>query len=107
MAFIMKKNDTLPWLRATLRQGNAEPIDLTEADIVKFIAKSQGVTKLITKTALIVDAVSGLVEVRFAASDTDVAGTFDCEFEITWEPGYLQTVPNDGYFNIVIVQDLG
>lgn len=108
MAYIIKKGDTLPWLRATLRQGNGDPIDLTDAEVIKFIAKSKGTPpKVINKTVLVIDAASGLIEVSWSSSDTDTAATFDCEFEITWDPGFLQTVPNDGYFTIVISPDLG
>lgn len=105
MALVIKKNDTLPWLRAILRQGNNDPIDLTTADSVKFLAKSGD--KVISKSAAIIDALSGIVEVVWSPADTDTAGQFKCEFEITWDPGYIQTVPNDGYFQMVITEDLG
>ncbi len=107
--FILKKHDTLPWLRATLlTEGNA--IDLTTADSVKFLAKQadeKNNPKLMDKPAAITDAAAGSVQVVWGPADTDTAGTFNCEFEITWDPGYIQTIPNDGYFILVIHEDLG
>jgi hypothetical protein len=57
-------------------------------------------------TCVITDAVNGQVQYLWQAGDTDIAGTFEVEFEILWGTE-VQTVPNDSYIAIKIVPDLG
>jgi hypothetical protein len=44
---------------------------------------------------------------RQARCATSEAGQFDAEFEIEWDDGRKQTVPNRGYLKIYIDEDLG
>jgi hypothetical protein len=106
----IKRHDTYPALKATLEQTNEagvkEPIDLSTAVKVTLIMKS-GAT-LVEGVCTITNAKLGKVEYTFLAKDTEVAGTFNLEFEIDWGGGVkLETVPNEGYREIAIEPDLG
>ena len=39
--------------------------------------------------------------------DTDTAGTFQGEFEVTYTSGEIETFPNDGYIGIEVLADIG
>jgi hypothetical protein len=105
----IKQGDRLPKLRATLQQGTPPAaIDLTTAVAVKFQMRlvSNPATVKGPGACTIVTAASGIVEYAWGASDTDTAGTWEAEFEIEWSGGLKETVPNDGYFTVTIVDDI-
>lgn len=110
--FIIKRNDTLPKLAATLTTDGAA-YNLTGAS-VKLIMKVEGATTpKVNSAATIVDASAGKVEYLWddVAGDTDTEGLYDCEFEVTDANGDILTFPNgaDGtnYFTVEIKEDLG
>lgn len=106
--FTIKQNDTRPYLVAALQDNNAA-INLTSATSVKFIMRQQGSigAPKISSAATFLDRPTGQVQYAWVASNTDTVGDFNGEFEITWNDGGIETVPNDGYFTISIVDDLG
>lgn len=106
MSFYIKRNDTAPPLEAQLidAEGNAINLDMCG---VRFIMRDGFGRMNVNRPATIVDATQGLVRVDWQEGDTSVAGVMKCEFEITFTDGRIMTVPNDGYFLINIVEDLG
>ena len=106
MSFYIKRNDTAPSLEAQLIDAEGKPINLDMCG-VRFLMKDRFGRVNINRPATIVDAEQGLVRVDWEAGDTSVAGMMKCEFEITFTDGKVLTVPNDGYFLIHIVEDLG
>lgn len=105
-----KQADTWPPLQRQLKQnvdGVVSLVDLSTATVVKFIAKSQDGLTTITNTGTFVDKPNGIVQFTFAGTDLAVVGTYNCEIEITWGAGQYETFPNDSYFTMLIVADLG
>lgn len=105
----IKKDDTRPVIQRYLIQnidGATSPITLTTASSVRFIMKKSG-WPAVEGVASIVTAASACVAYKWATGDTASAGLYDAEFEVTWADGGYETVPNDGYFSIEIVEDLG
>lgn len=102
--FYIKRGDLLPSVEAALRTITREPIDLTPATGVRFLC-SNGVAS----PAVIVDTTGGLVRYDWDTDETDTAGVFNAEFEITWGDGRKQTVPNgqNDYIKVIITADLG
>ncbi len=98
--FYIKKGDTAPPLRVFLRQRDGSPITLDTA-VVKFHMNNG---KVASGTVTILDADLGKVEYSWQAADTDTAGSFSGEFEIT-DGGKDQTVPSNGYITIKILDD--
>lgn len=41
-----------------------------------------------------------------SAADVNASGHFHAEFEVTFAGGEVTTVPNDGYFSLVMIGDL-
>lgn len=110
--FYLKRGDTMPYLVATLSDDSG-PVDLTDAT-VKFVlrhARTRCATSepalLFKKPAVVADAASGIVRYEWADGDTDVAGQFDGEFEVTFAAGGRWTFPSSGYIPVSIGADLG
>jgi hypothetical protein len=85
------------------------PINLTAATSIKFLMREAGTTgtpKVNVVMTVVGAASAGRVQHNWGASDTDTVGAFDVEFEILWADGTLETVPNDGYLSVVVVDDL-
>lgn len=110
MAFTIKQGDSAPNLRATLVNADTTPIDLTTAIGVSLIVKIKGAADTdppyFDNPCDITDALAGEVEYDWDIADTASIGEYNGEFEIDWGGGDLQTVPNDKYFDIIIVADL-
>lgn len=104
--FTLKQHDTWPPLDAALVDANG-PINLTTAASVKLILKTASGSTQIIGTCSIVSAVAGTVRYLWQTSDTASVNTFNAEFEITWNDGKIETVPNSGYFEVAVVADLG
>lgn len=102
--YTIKQHDNYPPLVLTLTDQNG-PINLSTATTVKLILKSG--TTTITGNTVITTPTSGVVTYNWAAGNTDVVGQYDGEVEITWNTGKVETVPNDSYFSITVMPDLG
>lgn len=109
--FTIKRGDRLPVLEAVCIDKDTDPdtpVDLTSAASVKFIMRKQGSsTTKVSATATFGNRPDGEVYYEWAANDTDTAGDFDGEFELTWSDGKVQTFPNNGHIRIKIRGDLG
>jgi hypothetical protein len=112
--FTMKRNDTRPKFKSRLTQ--ADPlapetqisVDLTAATAVKFIMREEssvGSAK-VNAAAVITDAANGRVEYTWTTGDTDTAGTYNAEWEVSWG-GDKQTFPSEGYLVVIVEDDLG
>lgn len=109
--FQLQRHDRLPSIQATL---NA---DLTAAASVKFIMRKSSAdwvpdftgstTTKVNATATIVTPASGVVRYDWLATDTDTAGTFVGQWQVTWTAGSKpQTFPTTTYHTILIRADL-
>ncbi len=98
--FYIKKGDTAPPLRVFLRQKDGTAIGLGTATVVFHMGDGKVASGSVTK----LDASAGKVEYAWQAADTDTAGEFKSEFEIT-DGGKDQTVPSNGYILIRVLDD--
>lgn len=103
--FTIKANDTYPPIELTLTD-QAGAIDLTTADVVRLLLKSATLS-IVTGPVTIVDAVAGKISYTWEADDLLQVGAYRGEVEITWDPGVIETIPNDGYFTVDVLEDLG
>ncbi len=106
MAFRIKTNDTSPKLAVTLEDALGNPIGLAGC-AARFHMKAFGASSLkIDDVASIEDDVNGIVEYAWQVGDTDTAGTYYGEIEVTYADNTVETFPNNGYFTIIIKEDL-
>jgi hypothetical protein len=50
---------------------------------------------------------AGEVWMVWAPGETDAAGFYQAEFEVTYQDGKRETFPNNGYISLLIQNDLG
>lgn len=102
--FYIKKNDTSPSLVYVLRPTT---VDLTGADVV-FNMRASDRTMKISRAPAVIVIESGTPTVRYdwQTGDTDTAGQFLFEFEVTYSSGAIETFRNDGYDTVLIREDL-
>lgn len=106
MIVTMKQGDTYPFLRAYLHMATGKAIRLSGAS-VRLVVKDDKDNIKISKSANIMDEEKGYVEYRWSSADTSTPGVYRGEFEVTLQNGSIVSVPNDGYFTINIVKELG
>lgn len=105
----IKQGDLVPAATATLMQqvgtATATPIDLTTASSVKFAMRDRAGVIKVDAAGTIVSAAAGTVKYQWTGTDTDTAGNYDMEWQITWPAG-KQTVPGAGYDTVCIGDDI-
>lgn len=102
----IKRNDTTNALQATLQDADGVAVNLTGATVkFKMRLASSRVTK-VDASATIVTAASGIVKYTWQTGDTDTAGNYEGEFEVTYTDNTIQTFPNDSYIKIQIKEDV-
>ena len=99
--FCIKQNDTRPIIQATLTG-----IDLTGAT-ARFLMRLRGdkSSKVATTATISDNGPPGVVRYNWASGDTDTAGIYEGEFEITFSGGLIETYPNGEYIRITILED--
>lgn len=107
--FTIKRDDTLPAIQATLTDSSdpAVAVNLAGAS-VRFVMRDKATqTEKTDAVATIVTAASGIVKYQWVAADTDTAGAYQAEWEVTFAGGAVETFPNYKHMNIKIFEDIG
>lgn len=104
--YTIKEGDTRPTLRAALYDPNGVAVNLAGAT-VRFAMGVQPGSPLVAAPATIVDAANGIVEYAWVAGNTDTAGTFYGEFQVTFGDLTVESFPNDGYIQILVKAEMG
>lgn len=102
--FQLKEGDTSPSISYELTPTT---VDLTGASVVFNMTTRRGVVK-VSRAAATVTTPTGTPTVQYdwIAADTDTAGTYRAEFEVTYGDGSIETFPNTGFLTISITKDL-
>jgi len=107
MTFYIKQNDTAPALRATLKDGDENVVDLTDASVRFHMKAIDGSTvKTDDVASIVTPATDGVVQYNWIADDTDTVGSFHAEFEVTYSDTTVETFPNNGYIRVEITDDI-
>jgi hypothetical protein len=103
---IIKRGDTHNCIKAVLKGANGSVVDLTGCS-VKFHMAPLRQPAIVSRATHIEDAEAGEVWVVWAPGETDAAGFYQAEFEVTYQDGKRETFPNNGYISLLIQNDLG
>lgn len=105
--FYIKEGDTSPAIEYALTPTD---IVLTAASVVLNMKDRRGNVKVSRQAGTITDdgAASDTPKVQYdwASADTDTAGTYYAEFEVTYADATVETFPNDGFITVVIKKDI-
>jgi hypothetical protein len=106
MTFYVKQNDTSPAMLATLQDANGTAVSLVGAT-VRFHMRQIGRSDVVVDApAIIVTPLEGLVRYDWIAADTNIIGSYQAEFEVTYADASVETFPNDSYIAVEIIDDI-
>lgn len=104
--FFIKRGDTGPDLQRQLLDESGNPLNLSSATVRFNMQLKGGAVAISRAAATIVNASTGIVKYSWQAGDTDTAGSYEGEFEITYPDSSVETVPNYGMIEITITADI-
>lgn len=111
--YTFKAGDTKP-LRVTLQRADRSAIPLAGATVTfEMDGAVAGLPTVIGAATILEGTVNpdsltgalfprGMVEYRWVAGQTDVRGLYRAVWRILDAAGDLETVPNEGYFSVII-----
>jgi hypothetical protein len=102
--FYIKTGDLLPVIRAQLTGSGGKPQKLTGAAVEFHMRDALGVLK-VNANATVESAARGVVSYAWQAADTDTAGTYIAEFEVS-VAGKAMTFPNDGDITVIVADEV-
>ena len=103
----LKRNDTLPSLTVTLSDSDGVALNLSAVSGISFTMKDidSDDLKINSAAATIENAAKGQVFYNFSSADTNLAGTYQAEFELNYIVANKLSVPVQGALTIVILED--
>lgn len=109
--FDIKQGDLGPSLEFTCQDATGAAV-LIQSYPVRFIMRSQktGIVKVSADAQNLDDGTAnnrGKGRYDWQAGDTDTAGLYDCEVQVTFPGSKPQTFPNGGYKTVRVWDDLG
>ena len=105
-SFNIKQNDTSPTLSVIIADSTGTAISLASASVVFKMRAVNSTSLKVNASATITNASNGAVSYTFSASDTNTAGLYQGEFQVTYSGGLIETFPNSEYISINILDDL-
>lgn len=103
--FYIKQGDSTPALEVILRDEDGVPVNLTGAT-VEFHMETLAGAIVINRAASVTDPTLGRVSVIWQAGDTANEGTYNAEFEVTFNSGAVQTFPNDRHMTVEVFEQI-
>lgn len=113
--FTIKTHDTAPFIAQTLLDYAGNPVDIAGASVI-FVMSTFGEAPgyVLSETASndqtadhLTDGTTGYVSYEWQDGDTEVAGSYVAEWEVTFLDGEVETFPNGGHVDIAIEEHLG
>lgn len=106
MSFVIKRNDLSPSILVTLYDGDGVVQDITGNNGVRFHMRDADGTVVIDAAMTVVSASGGQVRYDWVSGDTDTAGSYEAEVEVTYADNKPETFPNSGYIAIQMDADI-
>lgn len=107
---VVKQHDTYPPLRFKVQDEDGL-IPLSAAESIRLILTGPNSIQGTVQPIEPPDVDGFNASFAWSAGQTDLAGLYQGEIEITWDssstPPAVETVPNSGSFQLIIESDLG
>ena len=105
--FQIKRDATQPFLRVEFLDGNGSAVDLTNASNIyfKLATNDNQYTPVFSGNATITGSTAGLLDYRWASTDTARSGLYLGEFVTTFTDGTKLTLPTDHSLYVYISED--
>ena len=106
--FVIKRHSQRPSLRMYVKNTITDgPFDFTGATAVKFAMKDSSGNLVFSNPAVIESpSTSGYLRYNWGATDTQTAGEFRAEFDVSYGVGDKLTVPVKGNILVKIYEDV-
>lgn len=102
---VVKKGDRRPAVTATAKDAAGVVIDLTGATAKFIMFDWNGLVKVNAAATILAPATDGKLQYDWVAADTDTAGAYRAEFEVTFSDGKKMTVPNADFIHVHVVRE--
>jgi len=105
--FYIKQNDTLPVIKAVLKDASGNIVDLGNASGIRFhLSTSKNVNLIDAEAGMEGNGSTGVALYNWVIGNTALAGSFKAEFEVTFTGGGIETFPNNSFISVVIEKEL-
>lgn len=109
--FIIKRNDTFPTLTINVKTrgefNQVIPYNLSAVTACTFsMSDLSGNLKISSSQATVLVASAGTIQYSWTTENTDTSGKYNGEFELEFTGGDIMSIPNLGYINIEIIDDI-
>ena len=106
--YYIKQGDYGQTITATCKDSAGTAVDISAAAEVRFHMGAEGSTATVDAAATNLDTGAGTrgqVSYTFVDGDTDDAGDYRAEFEVTWATAVI-TFPNDSYITVKVSDEV-
>lgn len=105
--FSIKRQATRPYIRVIVKDVDGNAFDFTGALSATFLMYDREGTQIVSSAAIIESPpTNGILKYQWADGDTDDAGEYRAEFDVSYGAGDTLTVPVRGNILIKIYEDL-
>jgi hypothetical protein len=101
----VKRNDLAPSVVGTLTNADGTVVNLTGSTVRFKMRDNRGQLK-VNALATVTSPAAGAVSYDWVLGDTDTAGPFQAELEVTLPSGKVETFPNRGFIPVLIDEDV-
>lgn len=111
MTFTIKRGDTSPAIAYRLIGADGLAKDISGYNDVEFYMRETEDLNVVVQGNVagnveVTDAANGEVKYDWQAGDTDLAGSYQAEWQVTYGDGSVETFPNNSYIEVEIVEDI-
>lgn len=104
--FCIRRGDRLPEIQSTLTDTAGAAVNLTGLAVKFHMRPVNGAGAKVDAAATLVTPASGIVKYTWVTADTDTAGSYWAEWEVTFGDGRTQTFPNPNLLSVSISEEL-
>lgn len=105
--FVIKQGDTAPRITGTLTDGSGDPVDVSGSTVLLHLHGLTIENDISLPASIDVDAPDkNVVYYDWETGDTDEAGYYGGEWQVTYGSGQIQTFSNYGVFLVQVAEQI-